>query len=181
MLKIYSMIAALLMVAMSPAYAQLSQFHEGPVFKGFGKIASVDTDYKIPKGSTFKVSFDVSKKGGVGKTNRTLDTAARFINMHVAAGVPLNKINVAVVVHGGASQEMTKAAYYGAKHGGKENFNKKAIAALIEKGVKIIICGQSAAYYGVKRDDLLPGVQMALSAMTAHALLQQDGYTINPF
>jgi len=27
----------------------------------------------------------------------------------------------------------------------------------------------------------LPGVTMALSAMTAHALLQQDGYTLNPF
>jgi intracellular sulfur oxidation DsrE/DsrF family protein len=47
--------------------------------------------------------------------------------------------------------------------------------------VKIIVCGQTAAYYGVKTDELLPGVQMALSAMTAHALLQQQGYTLNPF
>jgi len=28
---------------------------------------------------------------------------------------------------------------------------------------------------------LAPGVEMTLSAMTAHALLQQDGYTMNPF
>jgi len=28
---------------------------------------------------------------------------------------------------------------------------------------------------------LLPGVEMALSAMTAHAILQQEGYTLNPF
>jgi hypothetical protein len=33
----------------------------------------------------------------------------------------------------------------------------------------------------VKTEDLLPGVEMALSAMTAHALLQQQGYTFNPF
>ena len=43
------------------------------------------------------------------------------------------------------------------------------------------VCGQSAAYYGVATDDLLPGVEMALSAMTAHALLQQQDYSINPF
>ncbi|VVS99449.1 hypothetical protein ERY430_40383 [Erythrobacter sp. EC-HK427] len=34
---------------------------------------------------------------------------------------------------------------------------------------------------GVEHDDLIEGVEMALSAMTAHALLQQQGYTINPF
>jgi hypothetical protein len=28
---------------------------------------------------------------------------------------------------------------------------------------------------------ILPGVEMALSAMTAHALLLQQGYTLNPF
>jgi len=39
------------------------------------------------------------------------------------------------------------------------------------------------ARYGVAFEgvDLLPNVEMALSAMTAHALLQQDGYTLNPF
>ena len=47
--------------------------------------------------------------------------------------------------------------------------------------VSTIVCGQSAACYGVKTDDLLPGVEMAVSAMTAHALLQQQGYTLNPF
>jgi hypothetical protein len=33
----------------------------------------------------------------------------------------------------------------------------------------------------VATDDLLPGVEMALSAMTAHALLQNSGFTLNPF
>jgi intracellular sulfur oxidation DsrE/DsrF family protein len=47
--------------------------------------------------------------------------------------------------------------------------------------VRIIVCGQKAAYYNVTSDDLLPGVKMALPAMTAHALLQQQGYTLNPF
>ena len=61
------------------------------------------------------------------------------------------------------------------------NPNVALIDALREKGVRIIICGQSAAAYGVKKDDFYTGVELALSAMTAHALLQQDGYTVNPF
>jgi hypothetical protein len=40
---------------------------------------------------------------------------------------------------------------------------------------------ESAAAYGIKPEDLIPGVEMALSAMTAHALLQQNGFTVNPF
>jgi len=55
------------------------------------------------------------------------------------------------------------------------------IKALTGKGVRIIVCGQSATYYDIENEDLLPNVEMALSAMTAHALLQQDGYTLNPF
>jgi hypothetical protein len=30
-------------------------------------------------------------------------------------------------------------------------------------------------------EDLLPGVTIGLSAMSTHALLQQQGYTLNPF
>ena len=55
------------------------------------------------------------------------------------------------------------------------------VATLIDHGVRIIVCGQSAAYYDVETDDILPGVEMAMSAMTVHALLQQQGYTLNPF
>jgi len=52
---------------------------------------------------------------------------------------------------------------------------------LLKNNVEIIVCGQSAAAHGVAKTDLLSGVKMALSAMTARALLQQQGYTLNPF
>ena len=110
----------------------------------------------------------------------SLVSAARFINMHGRANVPLENISVAVVVHGGAVKDVSNAAYYSDAVGG-DNANAALIAALISKGVRIIVCGQSAAYYDVGNDDLLLGVEMALSAMTAHALLQRDGYTVNPF
>ena len=62
----------------------------------------------------------------------------------------------------------------------KESANAALIADLIAHNVDIYVCGQSAAHYEVNASDLLPNVQLALSAMTAHALLQQRGYTLNP-
>ena len=85
-----------------------------------------------------------------------------------------------VVIHGKAVNDVTKSTHYEEAVGG-ENANAPMLAALMEKGVRVIVCGQSAAYYEVENEELLPGVEMALSAMTAHAVLQQQGYTLNPF
>ena len=53
--------------------------------------------------------------------------------------------------------------------------------ALMNNNVRVILCGQTAAAYEIDIKQLVEGVEIELSAMTAHALLQQDGFTINPF
>ncbi|WP_425409978.1 DsrE family protein [Hyphococcus sp.] len=164
----------------APAHAQGEKFRTGPVFEDFGPVADVDADFSIPDKTKMRISFDVSKAADAGELNRTLVSAARFINMHARASVPIEDINVAVVVHGKAVYDVSNAARYADAIGG-ENANAALIASLTGEGVRIIVCGQSAAYYDVTNDDLAPGVEMALSAMTAHVLLQQDGYAINPF
>lgn len=163
------------------ARADDNSFLPGPVFKNFGKIATIDSDMPLSKDTKFKVVFDVSKPGKTGQMNRSLVTAARFVNMHVEAGVAQENIKIAIVVHGGASVDVTQNDLYGKKRQGAVNTNISAIKELTEKGVQIYLCGQSAAYHDIKKRDLLPNVKMALSAMTAHALLQQQGYTLNPF
>lgn len=170
-----------LSLAATPLAAQSAAFHPGPVFPGFGNVASVETTMEIPADAHFAIAFDTSTAAEPGAINRTLNAAARFINMHVEAGVPLENIRVAVVVHGSAGFDLTNAESYSAHYEGAENANAAAVEALIANNVQIILCGQSAAYYEIGVGDLLPGVDMALSAMTAHALLQQDGFTLNPF
>ncbi|MEM8696981.1 MAG: DsrE family protein [Pseudomonadota bacterium] len=172
-------LAAAPLAAQSPA--QSGAFAAGPVFTDFGEVASVETTMAIPADTAFAVAFDTATRADVGEINRTLNSAARFINMHVAAGVPRENIRVAVVVHGRASLDLTRSAFYAEHQEGAENANAMAIEALLANNVEIILCGQTAAYYEIGVADLLPGVDMALSAMTAHALLQQDGYTVNPF
>ncbi|MEP2101803.1 MAG: DsrE family protein [Parasphingorhabdus sp.] len=165
----------------NPANAQLEGFKTGPVFDEFGPTASVQTDIPIAATTQFRIAFDVAKKADAGKLNRTIESAARFINMHVAAGIPAENIKLAIVVHGGASLDLTKQQLYGTRNDGTANGSAKAIDTLQKHGVEFRLCGQSAAAHKITNADLLPGVKMDLSAMTAHALLQQQGYTLNPF
>ncbi len=160
-------------------------FTVGPVFGEYGPVAEVETTTELSGDEHFRISFDTNTAADLGELSRTLVSAARFINMHVRAGVPVENIDLAVVIHGKAVYDVTNAERYkSAKADGNAdvvNMNAVLVQALLETGVQVIVCGQSAAYYDVHKDDLLPGVQMELSAMTAHALLQQDGYTLNPF
>jgi intracellular sulfur oxidation DsrE/DsrF family protein len=152
-------------------YADFSSFSTGPAIKDYGPVADVDVTFPVSKDTDFRHIFDVAEQAEDGELNRTLVSAARFINMHARAGFDVSRIRLAVIVHGKAVRDVTVEA----------SSSSGLVASLIDHGVNIIVCGQSAAYYDVTTDDLLPGVEMALSAMTAHALLQQQGYTLNPF
>lgn len=174
-------LGALMAAGASPiALAGEEAFHAGPLIPAFGEIATVDSNIAIPDDTVMQVSFDVSKQAEEGGLNRHLETAARFLNMHVEAGLAPEDLKLAIVVHGGASKDLLSNDAYKARFD-TENANGALMRALMEHGVQIILCGQTAAYYDIGQDDLEPGVQMALSAMTAHAVLQQQGYTLNPF
>ncbi len=163
-------------VAASAAYAGPDSFTPGPVITEYGGVADVEGAAPIAPGAAFKVVFDVSEAAEAGAVSRRLESAARFLNMHVRAGAPRENIRLAIVVHGAAARDLTRQP-----HEGEANANAGLIAALIANGVDIYLCGQTAAHYDIGQEDLLPGVRLSLSAMTVHALLQQGGYTLNPF
>jgi intracellular sulfur oxidation DsrE/DsrF family protein len=180
-----ALLTALLIAAPSvtgTAWAQdRSSFGPGPVLPDVGPIAPVESDLPIPKGTKFKIAFDVRAKAEPGVLSRQIETAARTLNMHVAAGVPRKDVQIVVIVHGPAGWDLVKNDVYAARNGGKANASADAVTKLIGAGVEFYLCGQSAASQGIKKADLLPGVKMSLSAITAHALYQQRGYTLNPF
>ena len=151
-------------------------FEPGPMIETFGAVANVDGATPMPRDAAFKIAFDISEPGEDGAVSRRLNTAARFLNMHAAAGVAPERMSLALVVHGRAAFDLVTD-----ERRGEPNPNAALVSALIDAGVTIELCGQTAAYYDIAVDDLLDGVQMSLSAMTSHALLQQKGYTLNPF
>lgn len=163
------------------AEAGPDDFHAGGAIPGYGRITDVPGAAPLPEGVVLKHAFDVIPAAGAGSLNRRIESAARFINMHHAAGVPVKDIRVAVVLHGPSVVDATKADFYAGRKDGADNANIPLIEALLAAGARIIVCGQSATAQDVYAGDLLPGVELALSAMTAHAILQQEGYTLNPF
>ena len=174
-MKRFIAIAAFAIFFGAQACADDDKFSTGPVIKDYGPVANVD-DARITPETKLKVAFDFAKAAEPGTSNRYLASAARFLNMHAAAGALPENIEVAVVVHGPAAMDLVTDERYGSP-----NANADLIAALIDAGVRIELCGQTAAFRDIEPEDLLPGIQISLSAMTAHALLQQDGYTLNPF
>lgn len=171
-MRLMSLLAIACLAA--PAPADENAFSTGPVIEAYGPAADVPGAAVIPDGTEFRISFDTAEASEPGELNRTLVAAARFLNMHARVGVPSEDIHLAIVVHGRAVRDMSVLA-------GDENANAGLIEALLDHNVGIYVCGQSAAYYDVTAEDLLPGVTMSVSAMTAHARLQQDGFTLNPF
>lgn len=151
-------------------------FAPGPVIEAFGPSASVDADLALPAATELNVVFDISSAAEDGKVSREFETVARFLNMHVRAGLPREQVQPAIVVHGPAAQYLLQP---GPTVDPDET--TRLVIALLEAGVPIYLCGQTAAAKDISKDELLPGVTLALSAMTAHALLLQDGYTPNPF
>jgi intracellular sulfur oxidation DsrE/DsrF family protein len=151
------------------------------VFPDIAPVASINNGMPVPAGAVLKATYDVTEAGEPGARNTRFDTAARFLNSHVEAGVPEKNIHIAYVVHGKAIIDLLKPASFAARNGGKANATAATVAALQAHNVEFYVCGQSAAAQGVGNADLLPGVKMAISASSAHVLLGMQGYTLVPF
>lgn len=169
----------MLLTSLLLAAAQPADWPTGPVIEGYGPHGPVDVTMPVPAGTVLMHSFDTADLTAENQS-RTLLSAARFINMHAAAGMDPAHIRPAIVVHGRAVFAVVSDDRFGENYEGA-NPNRDLVEKLLANGARIIVCGQSAASQDVATADLLPGVEMALSAMTAHALLQREGYTLNAF
>ncbi len=154
----------------------------GPVILDYGKVWSVDNpDFQVNKTAELKVVFDIMESpDDVTALNRSIETAARFLNMHAQHGVPLERMKVALVVHSKASKDLCADETY-QQHYGVANPNAEMIAQLLDAGAEFIFCGQSSISRDLPIEDTIDGVQLSLSAMTALIQLQNDGYRLIKF
>lgn len=162
-------------------YAQEDRV-EGNIISDFGETFKVEnTDIKTDLSAEFKVIFDVAQSSeDKNVINKYIVTAARFLNMHAAEGMDASQLKVAMTIHGGAWQDVLNNEAYREKFG-VDNPNVELINQLTEAGADIIICGQTAEYRGISKQNANPNVKFALSAMTALLQYQQNGYTFIKF
>ncbi|NIP60373.1 MAG: hypothetical protein GWM92_18510 [Gemmatimonadetes bacterium] len=165
-----------------PLLAQGAERLPGPVIRSAGGTFAVpEPDIETPLDRAYRIAFEVAVESpSPGAVNPGLNTAARFLNMHARAGVPPERMRVAVVVHGPAGKTLLGNAAYRARTGA-DNPNLALLDELADAGVRIILCGQTAISRDLPWNELAEPVETALSAMTALLLFQDEGYRVNPF
>ncbi|MFS4491755.1 DsrE family protein [Maribacter sp. 2308TA10-17] len=154
----------------------------GPIIKDYGKVWAIDNpDFKVDPSKEYKAVFDImNSPENHESVNATIETAARFLNMHAQSGIPAENLKVALVVHNKASKDVITSEAYQKKYG-TDNPNQELIKALMDAGGQIIFCGQSSLSRGFPREDLIEGVQLSLSAMTALIQLQDEDFRLIKF
>lgn len=153
--------------------------HDGPVIEGYGAIYDIpDADFPADPERVYMILFDVlDSPGAPDELNIKLNTVARFLNMHARAGVPPENLKVAVVLHGGAAKDaLTDEGYQ--RHYRSDNPNRELLEKLRNAGVRLFLCGQSAAKREFAREEIAEPIEVALSAMTVIAILGAEGYQV---
>ena len=154
---------------------------KGPVTGSFGPVYQVDEpDFPTRTDVTYQAVFDVGAVPREGAVNPKIETLARFLNMHAQAGVKREDMRLALVLHGAAGRAALGNAAYRERFG-TDNPDLPLLVALHETGVRIYLCGQTAAYRGFARDEMAEPVELALSAMTVLVTLQSEGYALIAF
>lgn len=153
----------------------------GPYVSSGGPAFEVaDRDVPLREGHKYRVVFEATEyPGEVTDANREFTIVARFLNMHGKNGIPLEDMDIAVVIHGRTLLAALNDEAY-EKINGIKNPNLQLLNDLADAGVKFYACGQSLGFRNWDKSDLAEPVQVGLSAMTMLVTLQSDGYALLP-
>lgn len=176
------LIIAIFLVCLQGMWAQKSEKATGPVIDDYGAVWDIDNpDLEIGEEDEFHLVFDIySQASTLTSVNPSINTLARFLNMHSRAGVSLDKIKLVAVVHNKAGNDMMKNRYYQQKYG-VDNPNLALIDELSDAGVAFYICGQTMNSRGLLQEEMNENIKVSLSAMTAIVKFVNEGYTLIKF
>ena len=154
----------------------------GPIIKDYGKVWPLQNpEYAVETELVFKAVFDVMNSPDSHEdVNPSIETVARYLNMHAQNGVPKENLEAVLVIHNKASKDIMKDSAYKKRYG-VVNPNRQLIDQLNEAGVEVIFCGQSSLSRDIPQEDIISEVKLSLSAMTALIQLQNKGYKLIKF
>ncbi len=129
--------------------------------------------------TTYKVVFSIGKPSPEGgKANPALTTIANYVNTLAKYGVPPEHRKIVVMIHhrGDGWQMILKNDAYKRSSEGLDNPSLEMIQKLQKAGVEFRVCGQLVVGRKISPDDILPGFQTDLWALTSLVDLQAAGY-----
>jgi intracellular sulfur oxidation DsrE/DsrF family protein len=107
--------------------------------------------------------------------NFSATNVARLINLHAVGGVKPENLKVAVVIHAKATNSVVNNEAY-QKRFEVDSPYIKLYEELSAAGVELIVCGQSLTMFGNERENVIPQIKVATSALTAISTYQLKGY-----
>ena len=152
-----------------------------PAIEGYGGIKPLPEAANQPSvKAEHKAVFDVTKAAkSPDQLNPGLERVARAVNVFASAGVPAEKLDFVVVVHGPATPGILNDAQY-EKQFGQANPNTALIAALRKAGVTLHVCGQALAKHAFDQSWVNNEVDVALSALSDLVIFPSRGYAVVP-
>jgi len=151
-----------------------------PLLADYGKTAPIQDPAERPDPSLdYKVVMSVTKAGENGAPPPALEKAARLANLLAQSGVTAEHRHIVVVLHGPATAAVLNPSGVAARGKGA-NPSAGLIEALSKAGVSIRVCGQALAANKIAPSEVLPQVQVDLSALTTLSTLQLRGYALLP-
>ncbi len=178
MVRLLLVILLLASAAVSARAQESSLQVSGPLIQSGGPSFQVPgATFAIPAGHVFRVVWVMSQHPDSSQVNPHLGIIARFYNLHARHGIPKENLRAAAVVNGGALMPLlTDEAYQ--RRFGRPNPSKALVQELLAAGARFAVCGQTATSLGVRAEEFLPGVQVAISAMTALNVFAAEGYRL---
>ena len=150
-----------------------------PVIKDYGAVEIVNFQVELPNpNQEYKLIDELySRQEDKSALYGRLDYSARIVNAHVAAGVPKEKLKMAIVIFSGATPTILNNEEYNRRFG-VDNPNVALLDQLVAAGVEVIVCGQSMVKQEILPDQVHTGVQLSFSRITATSALINQGYSI---
>ena len=124
----------------------------------------------------YKVVFDVVNSSGTKEKNGQLVGVARYVNPLAQHGVPANRRNIAVVIHGPATSLIMTDSAFATRTGAASNPNTQLVRELKAAGVDIRVCGQAARGMNITREMTMPEITTDLSGGISLINFQTRGY-----
>ncbi len=109
--------------------------------------------------------------------NRGLAEIGRIINLHIAAGIPKENLDIVIVTHGPAIYTLVKNEAY-KKEFKTDNPNITIVKELEDAGSNFVACNQAMQFLDIDKKDMDPAAKIALSAKVALSTYQLKGYVV---
>lgn len=162
-------------IAVSFSHAQDNKVN--PIIKDFGPVYEIPDAVEKPDPKlNYKLLVDLVMASSKPDTiNLGIEAACTLLNLHGVGGVPKENINMVMAVHNAAGYTVLNNEAYRARYK-TDNPNLPMIQALLDAGVKIVVCGQTLKKRGIDPSTLAPGIGVATSALTTITTYQLKGY-----